>query len=394
VLTAGALDEPARAAWLIERRERLVAQLSRRFPRAASLGRDVHELIVDESIEFAALGHSNEVATVDELAALFWSACDVRVRRAGEGRYDTVRAGWRRADEALLERLESGARDDPLVATLEREERTILADVLRALTARERDVIAVKHMGPGNQVLGYKKVARHLALPIGEVRAAERSIREKFERYATAARAREAALERKLGQLLPVPPAAEQTQGRLGAWRDVLADWLGRPFGTDATTIATQLAASGAGRGAGGVLAIKLATLCIGGGGVIGAACLATGVLPAPRDRDIRAQPPATTQKHAAEPTPTRSARERPLTRIRATATVTATATPPPRRARARPAATQGGTGPQDHEQAPASPAPADAASDGSSEFDPLYQPSQPVAPAPVPAAPGGGEFF
>ena len=90
-------------------------------------------------------------------------------------------------------------------------------------------------MGPGNQALGYKRIARHLALPIGEVRAAERSIRDKFERYATAARAHEAALERKLGQLLPVPPAAEQARGRLGAWRDVLADWLGRPFASDAT---------------------------------------------------------------------------------------------------------------------------------------------------------------
>ena len=88
----------------------------------------------------------------------------------------------------------------------------MLADVLRALTPREREVIAVKHMGPSNQALGYKKIARHLALPIGEVRAAERSIRDKFERFATAARAHEAALERKLGQLLPVPPAAEQSR--------------------------------------------------------------------------------------------------------------------------------------------------------------------------------------
>ena len=114
------------------------------------------------------------------------------------------------------------------------------------------------------------------------MRAAERSIREKFERYATVARAHEAALERKLGQLLPVPPAAEQARGRLGAWRDVLADWLGRPFSSDATSTATHLAASGAGRGAGTALAVKLATICLGGGSVIGAACLATGVLPQP----------------------------------------------------------------------------------------------------------------
>ena len=381
-----ALDDAQRAAWLIERRERLIAQLPRRFARAGSLSRDVQELIVDEAIEFAALEHGGEIGSGDELAALFWSACDVRVRRAAEGRYDTVRAGWQRADTTLLERLEGGA-DDPLVATLEREERAIVADVLRALTLREREVIAVKHMGPGNQTLGYKRIARHLALPIGEVRAAERSIRDKFERYATAARARDAALERKLGELLPVPPAAEQMRGRIGAWRDVLADWLGRPFSSDATSTATHLAASGAGRGAGTALAVKLATLCLGGGGVIGAACLATGVLPRAADRDGRAQPAARAATATPTPTPTVTAgRDQRMTPARAT-----TSTP---RKRSRSAATQGGSGPQDHQRTPASPAPGDAARDGGSEFDPLYQPSQPAAPAPVPAAPGATEFF
>ncbi len=383
-----ALDDGQRAAWLIERRERLIAQLPRRFARAGSLSRDVQELIVDEAIEFAALEHGQEIGSGDELAALFWSACDVRVRRAAEGRYDTVRAGWRRADVTLLERLEGGA-DDPLVATLEREERAIVADVLRALTLLEREVIAVKHMGPGNQALGYKRIARHLALPIGEVRAAERSIRDKFERYATAARAHEAALERKLGQLLPVPPAAEQARGRLGAWRDLLADWLGRPFSSDATSTATHVAASGAGRGAGTALAVKLATICLGGGSAIGAACLATGVLPQSAGRDAQARPAA--RKATATPTPTptvaaAAAREPRITPARAT---TSTA-----RKRRASATTQGGSGSRDHERAPASPAPADAARDGSSEFDPTYQPSQPAAPAPVPAAPGATEFF
>ena len=384
-----ALDDAQRAAWLIERRERLIAQIPRRFPHAGSLSRDVQELIVDEAIEFAALEHRDAIGSGDELAALFWSACDVRVRRAHEGRYDTVRAGWRRADLTLLERLEAGAADDPLLATLEREERAVVADVLRALSVREREVIAVKHMGPGNQALGYKRIARHLALPIGEVRAAERSIRDKFERYATAARAHEAALERKLGQLLPVPPAADQARGRIGAWRDVLADWLGRPFSSDATSTATHLAASGAGRGAGTALAVKLATICLGGGSVIGAACLATGVLPQSPGRDAQARPAA--RKATATPTPTptvaaAAAREPRITPARAT-----TSTPRKRRASVT---TQGGSGSRDHERAPASPAPADAARDGSSEFDPIYQPSQPAAPAPVPAAPGATEFF
>ena len=250
-------------------------------------------------------------------------------------------------------------------------------------------MIAVKHMGPGNQTLGYKRIARHLALPIGEVRAAERSIREKFERYATAARAHEAALERKLGQLLPVPPAAEQARGRLGAWRDVLADWLGRPFASDATSTATQLAASGAGRGAGTALAVKLATICLGGGSVIGAACLATGVLPQPADREAPTRRPHAPRRH-----PHADAHRRGRARAADDPRARATVTPPHADKRSQASATQGGSGPRDHERTPASPAPANAARDGSSEFDPPYQPSQPAAPAPVPAAPGATEFF
>ena len=86
-----------RAAWLIERRERLIAQLPRR-PSRPGVARDVQELIVDEAIEFASLEHDGESPAATSSRALFWSACEVRVRRAREGRYDTVRAGWQRAD--------------------------------------------------------------------------------------------------------------------------------------------------------------------------------------------------------------------------------------------------------------------------------------------------------
>src|SRR4051794_16535684 len=298
------LDGPRRAQWLIERRERLIAQLPRRFHHARSLTRDVQELIVDEAIEFASVGHAHQLADAEELRAVFWSACEVRVRRAREGRYDTVRAGWRRAEVAALERLQAPADDDPLVATLAREERQMLAEVLRALSPRERAVVAVKHMGPGGEPLGYKKIARHLALSVGEVRAAERSIRIKFERVASATRAHEAALERKLGQLLPVPPAAEQVRGRVGAWRDVLVDWLGRPFGADASSGATQLVASGAGRGAGGALAVKLATLCIGARGAGGAAGPAPRGVPPRPARAPAPPPPAPPAPPAAEAPP------------------------------------------------------------------------------------------
>ena len=68
------------------------------------------------------------------------------------------------------------------------------------------------------------------------------------------------------------------------------------------------------------------------------------------------------------------------------------TPTPTPTRTRKRAAAnataatrrgkTQGGTGPRDHEQTPASPAPANAAPGGASEFDPLLL-SQTAHPRP-----------
>ena len=137
-----------------------------------------------------------------------------------------------------------------------------------------------------------------------------------------------------------------------------------------------QLVASGAGRGAGGALAVKLATLCIGTGGIVGAACLATGVLPAGPARGpaatARAAQPAGGAHRAHRPS---GPRERPLTAARSGGD------PQPdadavarRRRRAHGAGGQGGSGPRDQEQAPASPAPANAASDGSSEFDPLYR--------------------
>ena len=383
--SVASLSPERRASCLLEQRDALLGQLPARFPGARSLGSDTRELIIDEAIEYASLEHTDPITGTDQLSALFWGACANRVKRAHEGRYDTVRAGYRRDDDNnALQSLVAGGVDEPLAAALAREERELLAEVLRTLTPRERDVIAVKYMSSSNQALGYKKIARHLALGFGDVRAAERSIREKFDRFATVTRAHEAALERKLGQLLPVPPALEQSRGRLGGWRDVAVDWIGRPFGSDSTTTATQLAASGAGRGAGGVLAIKLATLCIGTGGLVGAACVATGVLPnspAPK-ASARPSPRATP---APSTVPTSAGRRGELTRARAAATPTK----PPRTKR-----TQGGSGARDHESKPASPAPSNAASDGGSEFDPTFQPNTPTQPAPAPAAPGSGEFF
>src|SRR5215210_6504337 len=138
-----------RASCLLEKRDALLGQLPARLPGARSLGSDTRELIVDEAIEYASLEHSGPVAAPDQLSALFWGACANRVKRAREGRYDTVRAGYRRDDDKnALQSLVAAGVDEPLAAALAREERELLAEVLRTLTPRERDVIAVKYMSP------------------------------------------------------------------------------------------------------------------------------------------------------------------------------------------------------------------------------------------------------
>src|SRR5262245_27611680 len=113
------LDRSERAARLVEERDALITQLPSRCPGARGLAADVQQLIVDESIEWAALRHDGRVTSEGELTALFWSACARRVKRAREGRYDTVRAGYQRVDAAALDRLPADATGgDPLLATL------------------------------------------------------------------------------------------------------------------------------------------------------------------------------------------------------------------------------------------------------------------------------------
>ena len=278
--------------------------------------------------------------------------------------------------------------------------------------------------------------ARRLGLPIAVVRAAIRTIEDKRERFAiihaagrlcgytapavaalaagdavaheeTAARThldhcptcradyarqlrylRSARFHGKVASLLPAPIPAERFRA-VGGWRDVISDWAARVTGHDPAGTAGQLAAGGAGRGLGTAAAVKLATLCFAGAGVAGA-CLASGVLPL--------NPTHHTPQPAAKTRPVKHPATRPEPRLPHGG---ATPTPTPHRSSRHRASsrnpssagTQGGTGPRSHEQTPASPAPSNAAANGASEFDPTYQPSAPK-PAPVPAAPGGSEFF
>ena len=197
----------------------------------------------------------------------------------------------------------------------------------------------------------------------------------------------------KVAALLPVPTEAERMRAG-GRFRDLLPDWAARFITQEPTTTATQLVASGAGRGIATSAAAHLAALCLAGAGTVGA-CIATGVLPAP-SRD--SAPPAEVRA-TPTPAPTSTPFEPEPRLPHGVVTPTPTPTPTPiKRARSRTrtakqAKTQGGTTPRSHEQKPASPAPSNAAPNGASEFDPTYQPNAPAEPAPVPAAPGASEF-
>lgn len=426
-------DPDRRANVLMARRDEFVQRLPHVTHNAAELSADVREQIVDDAIQFAALEHDDPIADRADLDRIFWDAACKRVLRAGEGRYATVRAGYARADVAALESLADHASVEDEV--IRRAEFRVALEFAARLAPTEQQVWACQHAAVAARPLGHTTIARRLGLPVGAVRAAVRSIEDKRQRFAaiyaagrlcgyvapavaalaagdatanseTAARVhleidkcptcradytrqlrylRSARFHGKVGSLLPAPEITERV--RLGGLRDVIADWAGRLTGHDSAGTVGQLAASGAGRGVGTAAAVKLATLCFAGAGVLGA-CVATGVLPDHKQPDHHPSKPTAARRPVAR---TPVAREPRPSLARATPTPT-----PRRRTRTQRAssATQGSTGPRSHEQTPASPAPSNAAANGASEFDPTYQPSGTPQPAPVPAAPGGSEFF
>jgi len=423
----------ARAQALATRRGELLARLPRRISAARSLSEVDRELVVDEAISYTVLDHSEPVEHPADLERVFWSACDFRVKKAVAGRSQTVRGRFRRASEDALAQLADDC--DPATAVEQAEEAGLVREFAETLAERERRVLRVKYFSGTAEPLGYKKIAQRLGITQATARAADRSIKRGLEQFAaiyTAGRLcpsreleiaalavgtadrrqarlarahvahcrhchasyaeqlrviRSAAFERKVASLLPVAEIHDRSRVR-GAW-DALVDTVTRPFAHEGTTTAAQLAASGAGRGAGTIAVLKIAGACMASAGALGV-CASTLVVPALLD-DAPAPKPAERDsapvgRHSRIPT-------------RAEQRLVPTPTPPSRRQRSGGTQrgtrrTQGGTGPTDHEQAPASPAPSNAAQGGESEFDPTYQPSAPPAPAPAPAAPGASEFF
>jgi hypothetical protein len=428
-------DAVRRAEHLARRRDELVRRLPARIRIARKLAPDIRELVVDDAIEFTALRHDTPVPSAQDLERVFWDAALKRAQQAADGRHDTVRAGYTRADPDELDELSDQRMGDPARLVEARVEVAWAREFAAELDEPEQLVFKAKIQGGGPDGAGYKVIARTLGWSVGEVRKVEARIlykRDRFaaitaagrlcawrgpaiaalaagdasERQAAVAHAhlaecqtctmdyvrqlrylRSARFEDKVAQLLPPVTAAGERRTGL---RDLLADWIARALGPDAPATAIQLTAGGAGRGLGTAAALKLAALCAGG--TVGA-CLATGVITLPQHRDRPAIPADATPR----PTSTPAVREPRLPHgtVRATPAPTATARPARKRQTGtrRTSTTQGGTGARSHEQAPASPAPANAAAYGGSEFDPTYQPNAPAAPAPASAAPGASEF-
>jgi hypothetical protein len=427
-MTSTVWDRERIARELLSERERLQRRLPGEIHAARDLEEWVREDIVVAAITHVVMDHPRPIHNRDELERTLWAACAHRVRRAHEGRYDLVRGRFQRASADVLDTVADG--DTPEDAALERENLAHALDFAAMLTPLERRVHAAKYL-EGERERGYKQIARALGETIGAVRAAERSIGVKQERFAailsagrlcdfqapgiaslaagdatehqaTAAHVhlqgcascrthfkrhlrylRTARFHDNVNQLLP--PVVVSNDRRTGV-RDLVADWAARLLGHDTPAAATQLAAGGAGRGIGTAAALKLASLCLGAG-TLGVCAVTVGPLKATHHK-----PPAKVAAKSPTPTPTPTATEPPRPHGGLVVTPTPTPKKTPRKRSTATAKTQGGTGATSHEQTPASQARTGSAAGGASEFNPTDQ-SGPASPAPVPAAPGGSEF-
>lgn len=90
------------------------------------------------------------------------------------------------------------------------------------------------------------------------------------------------------GALLPLLPSSRSLLGRV---QELAGNLWARLPGTGGETVVAQVAATGGSRGAGMAALAKLLTVCAGAAG--GAACVATGVLPAPALAPEQASKPA-----------------------------------------------------------------------------------------------------
>lgn len=425
-----------RAEALLPRRDELVDRLPGVITRAHALTIDERELVVDDALEHVVLGYSSPIASVEEIERVFWTACKHRVARLlHQRRGATVRGRFQRvSDEPLLHRPDPSA--DPAEIVDRAAELDLAVKFVATLDGVERQVLRVKWLTSDDTPMGYRGVARELGISSARARAAERSIAAKLERFATFCAAgrlcaersdelgalavgkdvtvakahikhcavckadyiaqlravRSAAFQREIASLVPIVPVAEQTRRSAGPARDLVADWLARLLGQEGPAVAAQAAASGVGRGAGGVLALKLAAVLASGAATVG---VTTGILSEPKDER---QPRSEKATPTATPAPTRTPQA--IATPDVAAALAAARRAAQRRADQRRAAEerqqqrQAASGPSSQEDpAPASPAPPGSQPNGASEFTPDSANLPPAAPAPAPVAPGSSEF-
>ncbi len=180
---AGGWSPEEAAAELHARRAELIGQLRRRS-QARGIPPAAQEEIVDDAVT-AVVMSPRGVANEHHLLGAFWLAVDHRCRRYREGRHFTRLGSRVRVEfDAAVEHATTAAANP--FDRLELRDRIARAgDLMADLDPRERQVVAVMAI----YGVGPVPAARHLGLPLGEVRSAARSADAKLDRVAVIAAA-------------------------------------------------------------------------------------------------------------------------------------------------------------------------------------------------------------
>jgi hypothetical protein len=92
-VTARPLPVDDRASALATRRDELLARLPRRLGAARALALADRELVVDDAIAYTVMEHHEPLRSPDEVERVFWTACEIRVKRTLDGRHSMIRNG-------------------------------------------------------------------------------------------------------------------------------------------------------------------------------------------------------------------------------------------------------------------------------------------------------------
>jgi hypothetical protein len=152
-VTAAPMRADDRAHALATRRDELLARLPRKLRAAARLAHADQELVIDDAITYTVIDHSEPLGTSEEVERVFWSACEIYVKRTLEGRNNTVRGRFARvSDDALTDAPADGK--DPSAIVEDTEARKLVVEFAATLGERERRVLRVKYFSGTAEPLG------------------------------------------------------------------------------------------------------------------------------------------------------------------------------------------------------------------------------------------------